>query len=419
MRAIEKYLSKFPNTLIEYPPNSDLDLVVTIPAFNESETLICLESLLKCTVIGGSVEILVNINFSKDASLASKIFNEHAFRILSNFAKQNSNEKLGIHVLYFPDQDPKVAGVGWARKQLMDEAFRRLISIGNEDGVITGFDADSQCQANYFVALNEFFAKNRKATACSIKFAHDIEGEKYNSEIYKAITLYELHLRYFINAQKRIGTPYAFQTVGSSFAVRAKHYAQVNGMAPKKAGEDFYFLQKVMALGHFYQLNTTCIFPSSRISNRVGFGTGPSVGDISKTGEKLTFNFDSFLEIEKMFQFLETIYKEDVKVEIWPLHLEFIKYLKSQKAQEVIHNLKRNHKSFPNFQIAFMQWFGGFQILKILNILSKTERFQDLPVIEAVNQLGLFREHNNPKRLLEQFRNLDGKESFYTISNHK
>lgn len=409
MRAIEKYLKNLTEPLINISPSPDLGIVVTIPAFNESETIKSIESLLNCKPAKAAVEVLVNVNFSEKASESSKLFNEKAFEVLSHYAKQVSTAAFRVHVLYFPNQPVKVAGVGWARKQVMDEAFRRLLEVGNEDGLITGYDADSDCKSNYFEALEEFFTQNKKATACSIQFEHPTAGTKYSEAIYKAIALYELHLRYFINAQKWMGTPYAFQTVGSSFAVRAKHYAAVNGMSPKKAGEDFYFLQKLMALGHFHQLNTTTVFPSSRISNRVGFGTGPSVGEISQTGTKLTYNFKSFVEIKKMLDQLEALYEERLSINDLQLDELMIQYLEQQKVHQVLINLRRNNKTYEKFKMAFMQWFGGFQILKMLNVLRTTERFKDLDVISQVHELGISHEKNDLFELLEILRGIDAK----------
>ena len=407
MRAVEKYLSKLPAPLIDTEPNSDLGIVVTIPAFNEAETIKSLKALLDCDLPRCSVEILVNVNFSAQASYPEKVFNRSAFKILDQYAKLNSNHRIKIHILYFPDQNPKVAGVGWARKQIMDEAFRRLLVNGNENGIITGFDADSDCQKNYFVAIEEFFQNNAKATACSIHFEHPISGTKYPNSIYKAIVLYELHLRYFINAQKQMGLPFAYQTVGSSFAVRAESYAQVNGMSPKKAGEDFYFLQKVIALGHFKALNTTCVYPSPRISNRVGFGTGPSVGEISESGIKLTYNYQSFLEINRLYNALEKLYYQKIKLEDIGLAQPFETYLIKQKAEIAIQNLRKNNKSFDKFKAGFMQWFGAFQLLKVLNILRATDTFSDQDIISAVNQLNMIPPSHSPKHLLEQLRVLD------------
>ena len=407
MRAVEKYLSKFPESLIHSRPSSNLGIVVTIPAFNEAETIKSIDSLLACDLPQSDVEILVNVNFSELASEGEKEFNKMSFHLLKHYAEKKSTDKIKIHVLYFPNQKKKVAGVGWARKQIMDEAFRRFMSIDNNNGIITGFDADATCQSNYLTELENFFACKPQANACSIYFEHDIEGTKYSEGIYNAIILYELHLRYFINAQKLIGVNFAYQTVGSSFAVKATAYARVNGMSPKKAGEDFYFLHKTMALDGFYTLNTTCIYPSSRISNRVGFGTGPSVGEISKTGKKKTYAYRSFLEIKKIYDALPQIYKQNLSVEKWSLDPVLLEYLQKQNTNQVVQNLIQNNKSYTSFKLAFMQWLGGFQILKILNILRETEYFKDIDIIQAVNQLNIVKQQTDAKKILAELRQFD------------
>jgi len=407
MRAVEKYQKTYSKKLIEESPSSNLGIVITIPAYNEAETIKSIESILDCEPPNVDVEILVNVNFSESVSENEKLFNRIAFQVLKKYEKEHSTSHLKIHSLFFPDQASKKAGVGWARKQIMDEAFRRLLSIGNESGIIVGFDADSTCEPNYLKVLETFFNSKSDAVACSIRFEHPISGYKYSSSIYQAITLYELHLRYYVNAQKLIGTPYAFQTVGSSFAVRAKDYAAVNGMSPKKAGEDFYFLQKIIALGGFYNLNSTCVYPSPRISKRVGFGTGPSVDEISKSGYKHTYNYNSFLEIKKLYDSLPQLFNQKLRVDEIDLHPLFIDYLRKQKAQAVISNLIRNHKIYDKFKSAFMQWFGGFQILKILNILRTNESFRDEDVVVAINRLGILEPQSDAKQLLIDLRHFD------------
>ena len=406
MRATEKYLQKIPNAIIKTVPQSDLSIIVTIPAFNEPELIKSLESLLDCYSIEGSIEIIVNINFSEQVSNSVKTFNEVSYGILKQFAIDKSSQKFQIHILFSPNQDPKKAGAGLARKQIMDEAYRRLMLTGNERGIITGFDADSTCDKNYFVELKKLFDSNFKIPACSIRFEHDISGSKYSREIYDAVILYELYLRYFINAQKLIGTSYAFQTVGSSFAVRAKHYAMVNGMSLKKAGEDFYFLHKLMALGNFSQLNSTCVYPSSRISDRVGFGTGPAVAEIARVGSKKVYNLESFLEIKKLFDALEVVYNGGLFTEL-NLHSLFLEYLTKLNAENVIRNLRKNNKTLYSFRNAFMQWFGGLQILKVLNILRASDEFADQDLVSQVNKLNLVLESEKPKDLLLMLRLYD------------
>jgi len=409
MRATEKYLKKIPKAIIESSPQFDLSIIVTIPAFNEPELIKSLESLLSCDPINGSIEVLVNINFAEEAADSVKKFNKEIYKVVKQFAIDKSSQKFQIYILFSPNQSSKKSGAGLARKQIMDEAYRRLMLAKNELGIITGFDADSTCDKNYFVELTKLFDSNSKIPACSIRFEHDILGRKYSREIYDAVILYELYLRYFINAQKLIGTSYAFQTVGSSFAVRAKHYAMVNGMSLKKAGEDFYFLQKLMALGSFSQLNSTCVYPSSRISDRVGFGTGPAVAEIVRVGSKKVYNLESFLEIKKLFDALAIIYNGALLTELI-LHPLFLEYLNKMNAENIISNLRKNNKTFCSFKHAFMQWFGGLQILKVLNILKILDEFTDQDLASQVNKLNLVPKSKISKDLLLMLREYDLKQ---------
>ncbi len=413
MRATEKYSQKITPVITELP-SENLGIIVTIPAFNEAETIRSIDALLACKQPDCDVEILVNVNYSEKAPESSKIFNEAAYQILDKYARQVSTSSRKVYVLKNANLNSKKAGVGLARKQLMDEAFHRLSLVDKLQGIITGFDADTRCRDNYFVALFNFFNQVNKAKACSIRFEHAIEGSKYDSSIYKAVALYELHLRYFIYAQKLIGSPYAYQTVGSSFAVRAESYAQVNGMSPNKAGEDFYFLQGIMALGNFYQLNTTCTFPSSRMSNRVGFGTGPSVTEISSSDIKKTFCYQAFEEIKKLFDYLP-IYYEKGSFERLNIHDEFSSYLQHEKVEDIAQKFKQNFQDYNRFRKAFLQWFNGFRILKTVNHLSNCDSFKQVDVCKAVKSLPGIKPESNFQDDLKTLREIDALEDYYTL----
>jgi hypothetical protein len=73
-----------------------------------------------------------------------------------------------------------------------------------------------------------------------------------DSNVARAITSYELHLRYLVHAMRWAGHPFAYQTVGSSMAVRRKAYLSLGGMNTRQAGEDFYFLQKFIEVGSLH-----------------------------------------------------------------------------------------------------------------------------------------------------------------------
>ena len=103
----------------------------------------------------------------------------------------------------------------------MDEAVHRFNRINNPDGVILNLDADCLVEQNYLKSVcNELLKKSDRA-ACSIYFEHPLSGNDFPENIYKFITLYELHLRYYFQGLAFSGFPYVFHTVGSSSAVKA------------------------------------------------------------------------------------------------------------------------------------------------------------------------------------------------------
>jgi len=110
--------------------------------------------------------------------------------------------------------------------------------------MIICFDADCLCDSNYFLAIEEHAEKHPSADGFNIYFEHPCEGTDYPQEIYEGIIQYELHLRYMNQFLRYAGFPFAYHTIGSSFAVRAGTYALQGGMNSRKAGEDFYSLIK-------------------------------------------------------------------------------------------------------------------------------------------------------------------------------
>jgi cellulose synthase/poly-beta-1,6-N-acetylglucosamine synthase-like glycosyltransferase len=267
------YLEKnvlFPK-IIDAPVPENLGMVVVIPCYDETALIRSLESLKDCDASNCFTEVIVVVNDGERTSDEIKAQNLVTFETATTWAKENITIHLQFHIIYKTNLPKKIAGVGTARKIGMDEAVRRLESVGKSEGAIVCFDADSLCEKNYLQAIEEHFIQNPKTQSCGIHFEHPLEGDEYEPEIYDAITKYELHLRYYIHAQKFAGFPLAFQTIGSSMAVRCNAYQQQSGMNKRKAGEDFYFLHKFTILNAHTGLKKTKTIPSPRRSNRVPF----------------------------------------------------------------------------------------------------------------------------------------------------
>jgi glycosyltransferase involved in cell wall biosynthesis len=364
--------------LIEEPPNPDLFLSVVIPCHNEPELIHSLESLKKCTLPEKPVEVIVVINASERSSKDVIGQNEHTYRDALEFAKLNRSERFKVHILKFDQLPDKFAGVGLARKIGMDEALHRFNTLNTPSGLMVGFDADSTVAPNYFTELDRLFRSKPKTNACSIRFEHPVTGRDHPSEIYRNIIEYELHLRYFVAALRYAQFPFAYHTIGSAFAVRADIYAAQGGMNKKKAGEDFYFLQKIIPLGNYEELNTTCVSPSPRISDRVPFGTGAAVKKMMETGseEYFTYSLETFEIIKEFIVSIPEFYSSAQTIRFHPSLEEF---LRTNLFKDALLEIKNNSCDRSSFRNRFFLWFNAFRVMKFLNFAHENN-FQRQPV---------------------------------------
>jgi hypothetical protein len=69
-------------------------------------------------------------------------------------------------------------------------------------------------------------------------------------------------MRYFVRGLSYAGFPYVHHTVGSAIAIKTSAYVRAGGMNSGAAGEDFYFIQKLLPAGYFFNLTSTTVYPS-------------------------------------------------------------------------------------------------------------------------------------------------------------
>jgi hypothetical protein len=375
MAFADKYLKKqrlYPDYITE-PVSEDLNLIVTIPCFNEPDLLTSLKALWNCERPNGLVEVLVIVNSGESASQDVIAQNEKSIAEATSWIEKYQDEKLKFYLIHQANLPKKFAGVGVARKIAMDEALSRFNKIDKANGIITGFDADSTCDANYFVEIEKIFKKYPKANGANIFYEHPLEGTDFEQPIYDAIAQYELYLRYYMLAMRLAGHPHAYHTVGSSFAVSAKAYQMQGGMNRRQAGEDFYFLQKIIALGKFYEIKTTRVIPSPRESDRVPFGTGRAISNFMKEGisDYQTYNYSAFKELKVFFDRVDQFYKVDYETYLHKLIVDLPgsvrSYLKEDHFFDALNEINRNCSSLEAFRKKFFAAFSAFKVLKYLN----------------------------------------------------
>lgn len=377
---------------ISYTPQANLGIVVVLPSYNEPNLWTSLQSLLNCQLPQCDTEVIVVVNFP-EASPDDVIENAiSCIDIVDKVDKICNNEKLRFVALKAFDLPKKHAGVGLARKTGMDEAAWRLMQSASQTKIIACFDADATCSPNYLVELEKLWLDYPETAACSIRYEHPIAGTEFDQQIYTGIAQYELHLRYYVQAGRFIGHPFSYQTVGSSMACSANAYLKFGGMNKNKAGEDFYFLQKIIPHGNFREINSATIFPSPRTSHRVPFGTGRAMTKYleNNTEEYLTYNLNSFLSLKNFLftaqshLFNPTDSKLAQFLDEQPEPLK--EFLHANGFTKAIFEINSNTSQPESFVKRFFLWFDAFKLLKYLNYAHE-HYFDKQPVTAAASSL--------------------------------
>jgi hypothetical protein len=406
-------------------PDPDLFLIVTIPAFKEPGLAGSLHSLLACDPPGVKWEIIVNINYPEysraDVVETSRQSLAAAQQINDNLMRND----VSIHCLWNPDMPARHAGVGLARKMAMDQAVFRFNAVGRKDGVILSFDADSACSPDYMKKIVEFYQRKPRAHTANIYFEHPLRGD-LNPKIYHSIAQYELYLRYMRLAVEATGHPHSMHTVGSSFSVRARTYIRVNGMGRDKAGEDFYFLHKCIHLRNFWELHEMTVYPSSRESDRVSFGTGASITRQIQNEEVLdVYCLESFQPMTELFGRVGEYWEmarisqlhnsqpitdnRQLDAEWEKISIGLAEFMKGKHASLKIQEMQRDSASESTFRDKFFAWFNGFMILKYLNESHK-KYYSKSPVLVEASKLAEIlgiRKAESAADLLENYREFE------------
>ncbi|MEM9324153.1 MAG: hypothetical protein AAGA85_00795 [Bacteroidota bacterium] len=348
-----------------FTPRSATEMVVVVPSYNESFTADAVQSLLDCDPPSGHVVILVVVNQPANATDEVKETNSRAIGILREMASPPS---ISLEVCHL-ELPPKKAGVGLARKAGMDEAVRWFENLG-KDGLIVCYDADCTCTPNYLTAIEDYYLdKTRKAGV--VFYEHPLD--------HREIIQYELFLRYYIDALRYVGFPYAFQTLGSCITVRSSRYQQVGGMSPRKAGEDFYFLHKAIPLGGFGEINDVTVMPSSRVSDRVPFGTGHAIAKMRTEEAYGVYDPKSLEVLGNVFANRERWYKEP-----WGrLHPMVDEFHRENGFEEGMRKAIANSKDLLGFERRFFEWWDAFRVLKFMHFC-RDQYLPEVPLSEGL-----------------------------------
>ena len=245
-------------------------------------------------------------------------------------------------------------GIGVARKYLMDH----ISSVATENDILISMDADTVFDPGYFESIAENFRINPAAYAISVPYYHRLSG---NPELDRAVLRYEIYMRAYAVNMWRIRSPYCFSALGSAIAFPVWAYRAAGGMTPKLSGEDFYFLQKIVKTGRLLHWNGEIVYPATRLSDRVFFGTGPALikGIEGDWNSYPIYDFRLFDQVAETCKAFGSLFIKDVNT---PLDDFMIRRFDSLPWD----NLRKNFKTQAHFIRACHEKIDGLRILQFL-----------------------------------------------------
>lgn len=398
---LERYI--WPQEALPKGFDSNPDMIVVIPCYNEPNISKALNALHSCYEPPVNVAVLVVVNQSELAEPA--IHKQNKFSVHQANSVPTKYEQQVIQV----DLPKKHAGVGLARKIGMDEAVR-CFEQQQKDGIIICYDADCTCRPDYLQSIWTNYDR-KKLNLGLVHYEHDLDGP--NEE---GIINYELYLRYYNNGLRVADYPFAVQTLGSCITVRSSVYQKQGGMNRRKAGEDFYFIHKCMPLGAVGEINDTCIYPSDRISDRVPFGTGHAINRYLEDRDESypVYHYSTFEDLKHININLNDLWKTGT---LTALPESIVRFYSENSFDDSLRKIRDQAGSMQNFKQRYYAWWDGFRVLKFIHFC-RDHHYQKIPLTEALNWLddqlmGLDFKRDDKRTQLEKLRRFDQQQDFY------
>jgi hypothetical protein len=374
---IAKYLARHRDIVERWPLHGATDAapeaVVAIPALAEFPGLSgTLDDLGACAE-AARVLVIVVVNHREDADAAT-IENNHA--TFEYLAARRDPFALAWCEAVMPLKD----GVGLARKIGMDHAAAALLRGGRPHAPVLCLDADTRVDADYLAKALACFVTPRWGVV--FDYAHPLEGP-----LRPAILAYELFLRYCELGMRLVGSPYAYTAMGSAMACTVDAYAAAGGMRRKQAGEDFYFLQALAKCGSVERYPDVVVRPAARVSGRVPFGTGRSLGAYTGGAEDyLAYHPESYAVLGAWLRAAEACIASDCKLAIDTAPEPLRAFLEAEGFAADWARIAAQSRTPVKRREQFHCWFDAFRTLKALHFL-RDHGYPRQPIFEALASL--------------------------------
>ena len=359
----EKYRRKNPAAALQPRALStdEFSAAVVIPVCDELEFLP--ETLRSLTAArehcARRVAVILVVNHPPEAPERVR---EASFELLRRLRREPYPDGFWVDAATHPEP----GGVGRARKLGMDAFVHSLSPERLETAWMASLDADSPVAPGYLDALDRFFAERRDCSAVTVGFRHRT-GD--TPELECAIRRYEAYLKNYVEKLRTAGSPYAFYSVGSAFAVRAESYLRCGGMRVRTGGEDFYFLQAAAKTGKIGEIVESLVFPSPRPSERVPFGTGPAVRKLLAGGELEEIDEAAFAVLKQLLERDPATFPDGLPEAVRP-------FFELENFAGAWASIRKNTPP-EKWRGAFHCYFDGLKTLRLLHFLRDREKHSE------------------------------------------
>ncbi|HXK17998.1 MAG TPA: hypothetical protein VNG33_09355 [Polyangiaceae bacterium] len=391
--------------------------VVVVPLQREDESF--LDNLAPAlAAAAGRVLVVAVVNATDEAPAATHDVNARLLRLLSERLPMPGRQELSalpgsaasailgraspaFDLLLIDRASPGKRlpvgeGVGLARRIGMDVALQLHQLDGVTSAWLATTDADAQPPVSYFramAAVEPLAPDGTRRVALTLPFWHSPSGE---AAIDAATALYELSLRYYTLGLAAAGSPYAYQSMGSSIAVLPAAYAEVRGFPRRNAGEDFYLLDKLAKVGTLHRPATEPILLRSRTSDRVPFGTGKKVSEVVANGGSLSTYHPRVFELLRVT--LAALRHAVVTADVSGLAKKLTEAFDSgtsgavssaleelQTFDALRDTLDASHDARVR-ERRLLTWFDALRTLRFIHLLERPAALERLPVLEALGR---------------------------------
>jgi len=294
---------------------------------------------------------------------------------------------------------PEGQGVGLARKVGCDVALAAWNAGRVRCEWIWTTDADVRVPPDYFDVESALGESASRISAVTMPFRHEVDLSTVEG---RALGVYEVRLRYYTLGLARAGSPYAVETVGSTFCIRASSYASVRGFPRRNAGEDFYLINKLAKVGGVTCPRLSPIRIRQRESDRVPFGTGQATAEISALDDAESYAVYSpevYIALERWIAIVDEFVSRRnldatlsrIRTPRDPLDRIVIEALGAAEIEQRFVKLWAQHSQSETLRRALHTWFDAFRTFKFVHAL-RDRFYPSIPIRDALQKSEEFSE---------------------------